>query len=155
MRCDSFLDRWDMLDAGEEPGFFLKLHLAGCPECRARVEALDRTLAAYRAARPCEKDAAAAEAVEERVMAAVNLMPRPHRELRARDWAVAGFAIMLSMAMIPFDRNFSVIKELFGTSYALPLSLVLGLVMAGYGAVFIGTHMDELGPLVRRWASRR
>ena len=37
MRCDEFLDRHDRLDSGEEPGLFLRLHLASCPACRARV----------------------------------------------------------------------------------------------------------------------
>jgi hypothetical protein len=150
MRCESFLDRFDRLDAGEEPGLLLRLHLSRCPSCRARVEGLDAAIESWRAQEGEALPAREAEAVEGRVMAAVRLMPRPHRELHARNWILAGLVIVASMAFIPYDRNFLFIKELFGESYTLPLFLVLGLLLTVYGAVFIGTHMEELEPYVKR-----
>jgi hypothetical protein len=168
MRCESFLDRYDLLDAGEEPGILLRLHLARCPRCQEKVLAVNGALAAYReeSAAPgfdeeggsmregaffaVEED----ERVDERIMAAVRLLPKPRREANVRDWAIAGGLIVASMALIPFDQSISSIKEIFGTSYALPLSLVLGIALTVYAAVFIATHMDDLEPIVRRHMPR-
>jgi hypothetical protein len=94
------------------------------------------------------------EGVEVRVMASVRLMKKPRRELHARDWIVSGCVILGSMALIPYDHNFDLIKEAFGASYALPLSLVLGIAFTLYAAVFIATHMEELAPFAKRMGKR-
>lgn len=146
MLCEYFRDRYDMLDAGQEPGLLLRLHLALCPACRAEAERSRAALAAYRNA----EDRAGADRIEERVMAAVRILPRPRRAVSYRDWVVSGIVIAVSMALIPFGDDFNSVKAIFGMSYTLPLMLGLGLVITLYGAVFIATHMEELGPFVRR-----
>lgn len=154
MRCDEFLDRYDMLDSDEEPGLFMRLHLATCPSCRARVAERASALAAIRAsaAEPVDLDLEAA--IEDRVMAAVRLMPAPRRELHAREWVVSGLVIFASIALVPFDANYGILRDLFGEGFTMPLCLVLGLVLTIYGAVFIGTHMSELEPFVKRHLGR-
>jgi len=154
MRCDEFLDRHDRLDSGEEPGLFLRLHLASCPACRARVAEQAAALEAIRAAAAGPLDAELEDAIEDRVMAAVHLLPRPRRELHARDWAISGLVIFASLALVPFDANYGLLRDLVGESFTMPLCLVLGLVVTIYGAVFIGTHMEELEPFVKRHLGR-
>lgn len=157
MRCESFLARYESLDAGEEPGFMLRIHAALCPSCAEKINRMEEALECYRS-EPDFPGREAAEAasmgLESRVMASISLLPRPKRELRARDWLISGAVIVLSMAMIPFDVNFSHVKEFFGASFALPLSLVLGSVLTLFGAVFIATHIEELEPMIRRYTRR-
>jgi len=150
MRCDEFLDRYDGLDSGEEPGLFLRLHLAACPSCRARVAEREAAFEAIRAAAAEPVDLGLEEAIEARIMAAVSLMPAPRRELHAREWVVSGLVIFASIALVPFDANYGILRDLFGEGFTMPLCLVLGLVLTIYGAVFIGTHMTELAPFVKR-----
>lgn len=156
MRCETFLDRYDLLDAGEEPGMALRLHLARCPSCRDRVAAMDAALAAYReeAADEAARLSPEAERLEDHIMAAVRLLPKPKRELHANDWAMAGLVLLGALALIPFDANFGIIKAFFGTSYSLPFALVVGVALTVFGTVFIATHMDELEPLLKRRAYR-
>lgn len=154
MRCDGFLDRYDMLDSGEEAGFFLRLHLAACPACRARVAEREAALKTIRAAAAKPVDAALEEAIETRVMAAVRLMPAPRRELHAREWVISGLVIFASLALVPFDANYGILRDFFGEGFTMPLCLVLGLVLTIYGAVFIGTHMTELEPFAKRYLGR-
>ena len=151
MRCDEFLDRHDRLDSGEEPGLFLRLHLLSCPGCRARVARHEADLEAIRAAAAGPVDAVLEDAIEARVMAAVRLMPAPRRALHARDWAISGLVLFASVALVPFDANYGILRDLFGEGFTMPLCLVLGLVLTIYGAVFIGTHMTELEPLAKRY----
>ena len=154
MRCDEFLDRYDRLDSGEEAGLLLRLHLATCPECRALVAEHEASLEAIRAAATLPVDATIEEAIEARIMAAVHLLPAPRRELHARDWAISGFVIFASLALVPIDANYGILRDLFGEGSTMSLYLVLGLVLTIYGAVFIGTHMTELEPFVKRHLGR-
>jgi hypothetical protein len=156
MLCEYFRDRYDRLDAGEEPGVLLRAHLALCPACREEAARSKAALAAYRNAlyrRDAHREdfeGPGTDKIEERVMAAVRILPRPRRVVSFRDWIVSGLVIAISMALIPFGNDFNSIKALFGTSFTLPLMLALSLVITLYGAVFIATHMDELAPFVRR-----
>jgi hypothetical protein len=149
MRCETFRDRYDQLDSGEEPGFFLRAHLASCPECRLAAGRLEAGLQAWRAADEAEA-LRQGEILDQRIMAAVLLLPRPRKELHARNWALSGMVIFLSLALIPFSKDFSLLRQLFGEGYSLPLFLVLGLVLTLFGGVFIATHMEELEPYVKR-----
>lgn len=144
MRCETFRDRDDLLDAGRRPGFLMRRHLARCASCRALLELEAAALAAYRA------PVAALPGLEDRIMAAVRLTPRPRRLVRIRDWVVVGLLIAASMALIPLAEEFDWVKELFGLSFALPLSLVLSFVLTAYVAVFIGSHVSELMELLER-----
>lgn len=151
MRCETFRDRYDQLDSGEEAGFFLRAHLASCPECRRATDRLEAGLQAWRAAAEADSEALRhGEMVDQRIMAAVLLLPRPRKELHARNWALSGMVIFLSLALIPFSEDFSLLRQLFGEGYSLPLFLVLGLVLTLFGGVFIATHMEELEPYVKR-----
>ncbi|MBL8967366.1 MAG: hypothetical protein JNG85_10165 [Spirochaetaceae bacterium] len=149
MRCEQFLDRYDRLDAGETPGYPLRRHLAACASCEAKVRRREAALAAYRAG-SSDADAAKGNLLDERIMAAVRLTPRPRRAVLVRDWILSGFVIAASMVIIPLGSEFDRAKETFGFRLALPLSLVLGLALTAYMAVFIGSHMDSLLPLLRR-----
>lgn len=152
MLCEFFRDRYDRLDAGERPGLLLRLHLMSCPSCREEFERSEAAIASYRRAFGAEASpSGGSDDLEERIMAAVRLLPPPKRSGGLRNWILVGLVIALSMALIPFGDDFNAIKALFGTSYTLPLMLVLGIVITLYGAVFIGTHMAELEPLVRRY----
>jgi hypothetical protein len=88
--------------------------------------------------------------LEERVMAVVRLIPPPRRDVLVRDWLLACAIIMASMAIIPLGDDFNRIKAIFGTSYSLPLSLVLGAGLAAFASLFIAGHMDDVQGLVKR-----
>jgi len=149
VRCETFLEHYDRIDARSEPGWALRRHLDSCPSCRATVE---RMRAALQAPASDAYGVSPAEAsVEDRVMAVVRLMPQPQRELfSVRDWIIAGSVIVLSMALIPVGSDFGGFIAVVGASYALPLALVLGLGITIYSTLFIGTHIDEVMDFVRR-----
>jgi hypothetical protein len=116
-------------------------HLEECESCRIEVE---RVEAAIEACRGADSGGELAQLLEDRVMAAIRLMPSPQRDFSVRDWLIAGSVIAASMLLIPVGDYFVRFKEIFGASYTLPLSLVLGIALTAYSALFIGTHMDEV-----------
>jgi len=132
MRHEAALEYLDGLDAGQPYGMALRLHLSRCPSCAAEAERVQAALASYRAVAEAE------DRIEDRVMAALRLMPPPRQDFALRDWLLPGAIIALSMLLLPF------LAPLFEPGYALPLSLVLGIAFTAYCALFIATHLAEL-----------
>lgn len=152
MRCETFLERYDALEPGAEPGPGMSRHLASCGRCRGQVGAVEAALGELRAA-----DAAGSPGgglLEERIMAAARLVPGPRRDFSVRDWIIAGAVIAVSMILIPVGDYFARFDEFFGARYTLPLSLVLGCVLTAYGALFAGAHLGELQAFMERHARR-
>jgi hypothetical protein len=103
---------------------------------------VDAAIRAYR------KDTVPTEAqalIEDRVMAAVRLMPPPQQDFALRDWLFPGMVIAISMFLLPvLGKGSSFLEMLFGPGYEFSLALVLGLVFTAYSVLFIATHVSEL-----------
>ncbi len=145
MRHETALKRLDELDAGQEPGLALRMHLAGCSDC-ARIARLSaEAMAAYRATDPdlCEL-------LDERIMAAVRLTPPPRLDFAIRDWVLPGAVLLLSICLMPLGSRLGFLEAIFGPGSALSLALVLGIGFSAYSAFFIGTHLEELQGYLRK-----
>jgi hypothetical protein len=144
MRHEAALRRLDELDARQEYGFALRMHLSRCSSCAAAAERMAAALRAYRDDTEAGHSAPAS-LVEDRVMAAVRLTPPPRQDFAIRDWLFPGAVIALSMFLLPvFGKDIGFMESLFGSGYALALSLVLGIAFTAYCALFIATHLTEL-----------
>ncbi len=150
MRHEAALRYLDELDARQGYGLALRLHLARCPSCAASARRVEAALVAFREDTR-RADIRGAEAiladsrVEERVMAAVRLMPPPRQDFALRDWLFPAAVIALSMFFLPlFGQDIGFLEALFGSGYALSLSLVLGVGFTAYSALFVATHLLEV-----------
>jgi hypothetical protein len=142
MRHETALKCLDELDAGQDFGLALRLHLSRCRSCSAAADRTEAALRAYRAELLRED---AESLIEDRVMAAVRLMPPPRQDFALRDWLFPAAIIALSMFLLPVvGKDIGFLESLFGSGYALSLSLVLGLAFTAYSALFIATHLSEL-----------
>lgn len=137
MRHEAALRRLDELDAGQEPGFALKMHLSSCPSCAQAARLSAVAVAAYRKEE-------AESVLEDRIMAAVRLTPPPRQDFAIRDWALPAIVILLSLCALPLASNLGFLETLFGPGSAIALALVLGLAFTCYSAFFIATHLSEL-----------
>jgi len=64
--------------------------------------------------------------------------------LSTRGWVIAGLIIFISLATAFFGLDFQNIVNEVGTSFLLPVSITVGIVLTVYGAFFIGSHLKEL-----------
>jgi hypothetical protein len=64
--------------------------------------------------------------------------------LSTRGWVIAGFIILVSMATAFFGLDFQKLAQETGTSFLLPIGITIGIVLTTYGALFIGSHLQEL-----------
>jgi hypothetical protein len=142
MHCDDFLDRLDALDNGEAMNRALRVHASRCESCSAAAVRAESAARTYKEA--AADRYAGDERLDERIMSTIGLVLQPRLEISIFDWIAAGATIAFSMLLIPLGKDFSELKEALGARYALPLSLVLGLALTCYMALFIGTHIDEV-----------
>ena len=150
MRHETALKRLDELDSREDYGLALRWHLARCPSCSESAARVAAGMRAYRIAdtRGASPDGEAlvpADLVEERIMAAVRLVPRPRQDFAFGDWLFPGVVLALSMVLLPLmGKDVDFLKSLFGSGYLLSISLVLGAAFTAYCALFIATHLSEV-----------
>jgi hypothetical protein len=66
-----------------------------------------------------------------------------------RGWVIAGIIIMVSLAATFFGDDFTSIAASQGSSFLLPLGILIGIIVSVYGALFIGSHLKELSERFR------
>jgi hypothetical protein len=60
-----------------------------------------------------------------------------------KGWVIAGIALLLSLSAVFFAQDFISIARDQGSSFLLPMGILTGIVITGYGALFIGSHLKE------------
>jgi len=60
-----------------------------------------------------------------------------------RLWIVIGFFVLLSLSTSFFGMDFVRIANAEGLSFLLPVGITIGVVLTCYGALFIGSHLEE------------
>ena len=61
-----------------------------------------------------------------------------------RGWVIAGIIMFLSFVTVFFGQDYNSIAGDWGSSFLLPLGIIIGIVITAYGALFIGSHLKEL-----------
>jgi hypothetical protein len=61
-----------------------------------------------------------------------------------KGWVIAGIIILVSFATSFFGGDFISIAVSQGSSFLLPLGIIIGIIISAYGALFIGSHLKEL-----------
>jgi hypothetical protein len=66
-----------------------------------------------------------------------------------KGWVVAGIIVLISLATSFFGGDFISIAASQGSSFLLPLGILIGIIISAYGALFIGSHLKELSERFR------
>lgn len=141
MNCERLMNRYLELDNGAPLPLYLRLHTLFCARCRAEIRAMERALAGMRRfAPPTVEDLG--EEIMSRVMRSVS---EDGRIVPLYNWVAGGVLILAGVILMRFGDSFIWLRERFGTDLELPLAIVLGVVLSVYAAVFVGTHIEELG----------
>ncbi len=143
MKCERLMRRYLELDNDAPLPLYLRLHTVFCARCRAEIRAMERALAGMRRfAPPSVEDLS--EEIMSRVMRSVS---EDGRIVPLYNWVAGGVLMLAGVILVRYGDSFIWLRERFGTDLELPLAIVLGVVLSIYAAVFIGTHIEELG----RW----
>jgi hypothetical protein len=149
MNCHDVMDKLFEYHR-EEPIPFLQhiqieFHLFHCAHCAEELEKLEQ-------ARDVIKTsffAAPPPQLEDRIMAEIEQEAQEEYIPAAagvtfRGWVITGLVIFISLATASLGMDFSRLAEALGSSFLLPVGITVGMVITGYGALFIGSHLEEL-----------
>jgi hypothetical protein len=149
MNCRAAMDKvYESLGDGPLPfldRLELALHLLFCPRCAGEYRKLEAAWDAMRTGFfPPSPD------FEEPVMFRI-LDEEPEPEIfdapagfSFRGWVITGVIVLFSLVTACFGMDFMRVARDQGSSFLLPLGLTIALVLTGYGALFIGSHLKEL-----------
>jgi hypothetical protein len=154
MRCKEYEA---ILYENDEPGmgerFLMAVHILLCGRCAVRSRRYEkaRALLAENFFPPCadfsgaimgriEDDARYDEA--ETVFGIPGGIP-------TKGWIVVGLLVLFSLTSAFFGSDFMSIASLAGSSFLLPLGIIVGIIVSAYGALFIGSHLKELSQLFK------
>jgi hypothetical protein len=122
----------------------LWFHLLTCPACEKEVRY-------WRALQEIMKTDffPPAPPVEEFLMERLEESAGVHEALAPagfslRLWVLIGCFVLISLGSSFFGMNFIEIANTEGQSFLLPVGITIGVVLTGYGALFIASHLEEL-----------
>ncbi|MFZ4614690.1 MAG: hypothetical protein ACOYM2_00670 [Rectinemataceae bacterium] len=149
MTCTQFMERFDSLEPGIAPTFFMSRHLHQCDSCRASVARVDSALAAWRGAECAARlSQPFADRSEERIMAAIRLTPRPRRELSMAQWLLPVVIVAGSSILLPLALTGSPLASVSDGALTFSLAMILGVGLAIFGSLFIISQAEGILPWV-------
>jgi hypothetical protein len=66
------------------------------------------------------------------------------RPVSIKRWIASGLVVLVSLSTVVCGLTFDRVASVGGDSFLLPLGLTIGGIVTIYGALFIGSHMEEL-----------
>jgi hypothetical protein len=128
------------------------LHIITCPDCAQEVERFEVCRDILRNDFFPTSILDAAPSLEDTVMAMAaaeedNAMEQESVEISGgfstRGWVIAGLVMLVSLATIFFGLDFNKVAVASGMSFMIPIGITIGMALTCYGALFIGSHLDE------------
>jgi hypothetical protein len=139
---DRPLSLWDRLEIG--------IHILHCSRCAREIEELEKAQELMKS----DFFPALVPGLEERIMEQIY-REEPAASIEApagvsfRSWVITGIIVVVSLATAFLGLDFNEVASAGGSSFLLPLGLTIGVVVTGYGALFIGSHLKELSERFR------
>ncbi|MDR3193540.1 MAG: peptidoglycan-binding protein [Treponema sp.] len=149
MSCDELLDELYEY-AGDEKiplNLRLRLRLHGffCPQCAQEIERFELSRDILR-----NDFFPSAPSFEEPVMRQIrddeSVPPvwKIEMGITFSGWVVTGIVLLISLASVFFGTDFVKTVNFEGNSFLLPMGITIGAVLSCYGALFIGSHLEQL-----------
>ncbi|MDR2792907.1 MAG: peptidoglycan-binding protein [Treponema sp.] len=143
----------DLYDSmGERVSFFSyiknSVHLVFCSSCAEEAHKLELAETVMKDLFP---SLPVSSNFEESIMKQIDALPEisahdaEHMtELSLRGWVIIGVFMLFSLTTTFFGMDFEKVANSQGQAFLLPVGITVGALLAGYGAIFIGSHLEEL-----------
>ena len=152
MKCDDVLDTVYETETVFSLGKRLSMafHIIFCGQCAVHLENYEKSRFLLKTGffppSPDFSDAIMENVYHENFDSYEQLIDEQLTEtggVSVKGWAIAGIVLLFSLATIFFGQDYDSIAVDQGSSYLLPLGIIIGVVLTGYGAIFIGSHLKE------------
>lgn len=147
MKCENFMQNYLEMDNFQHVSLTMRIHLYFCSRCRSEVRGLETVFRNMNEFVPCTVESA----FSARLMRKLARIPNGYKkEISFYNWIGVGMLIFSSAFLIAFSDSLTWLKVQFGSNLEVPLAMVLGASITVYAAIFIGSHMDKFGDLLRK-----
>ncbi|MDR2516945.1 MAG: hypothetical protein LBC88_06135, partial [Spirochaetaceae bacterium] len=126
----------------------LAFHIVFCPRCAGKIARLEYTRDLLRSD---FFPALCGVEMENRVMELVAFETiengageGPAAAPDFRSWIITGVITLLSLGTVILGIDFGYLAAASGSSFLIPIGIIMGFVITVYGALFIGSHVREL-----------
>ncbi|MDR2101910.1 MAG: peptidoglycan-binding protein, partial [Treponema sp.] len=151
MKCRMVMDKiFDSLGEGPLPLWFqlkVGIHLFFCPRCAGELKKLEEARKILQTEffppSPDLEDIILSRIGEEVPDGEEKSYETP-AGFSFRIWVITGLVVLFSLATSFFGMDFEEIAASEGSSFLLPVGITIGIVLTGYGSLFIGSHLKEL-----------
>jgi hypothetical protein len=155
MTCGEVMDKVYEIFGEQDVPLLLRLrimaHLCWCGHCAEeyrKLRILTQTLAQndFFPAVPLSNIDNIMEQIEEMERLEEAEVNKEHNgvPVSLRGWVIIGFIMLISLSSLVFGTDFMKVVSTQGRSFLLAVSLTIGGVITGYGAMFISSHLKEL-----------
>ena len=158
MKCAEVIERYFDLDHGEPLPAEIATHIETCTSCRELIGRMNSGMQLLSVSNTGdikdtgESRAAFTDTVMHRIRsdsATTANDPAPSEALGR--WIVTGIIIIAALPLASFSRSAQWLHGILGGSLDFPMNLVLGLLVAVYSLLFIGSHLKAIA----RWLHLR
>jgi hypothetical protein len=157
MSCEKVLDKVYEYSGKEPMPLFTRIwigfHLLFCPDCAQEVERFevcrDILHNDFMPQAPIDLEnnvmaMIADDEAEDLEGEAASLDGALSGGFSTRGWVIAGLVMLVSFATAFIGFDFNTVAMAAGISFLIPIGITIGIVLTGYGALFIGSHLKEL-----------
>ncbi len=141
MKCDKAISYYLQNDEIGRIPFKVRIHTFFCPVCSGEIMQLMLMFRLLEEKSIWEMD----KDIKDNVMDKIQRQSVfAEKRISGLKWVVIGIIIFASMFLINFSESFMWLKEQFGSSFVIPMSIVLGLVLTVYLMLFTSSNIDFL-----------
>jgi hypothetical protein len=160
MTCNALLDKIYEFDGGGplplRDRLQIALHVVFCARCAesaARLEAARDMMRAGFFPPPPDISGSVMDIIRAEAFDMTADMPFEEEELSPAvswgGWVITGVVVLFSLATSFMGMDFISVAAVQGASFLLPVGITIGVVVTVYGALFIGSHLEELSERFR------
>ena len=139
MKCERIISEFLRSESDTVP-WLIRLHLLRCADCRHEISHLQNKF------EEIHNDSAFTVPYDLTglIMNRIALLKEVHtRDISDGKWVIAWITIVASIALVTYSEPFRWLERYFGSSFDIPLNIVMGIVITTYSAFFIGTHLER------------
>jgi len=145
MKCKKIIDRFLEQDVYETIPLSIRLHIFLCPKCKKEIFQLKSKFNSLGDSSSFVMEHDMSDVILNKI---IKLEVEFEQNISSFKWLSTGSIIITGTCLIPFSSSFSWMNNHFGANLEIPLSIVMGLAVSIYAAIFIATHMNEIKKLV-------
>ena len=141
MKCNDAVKKFMELDDYRNIPLALRLHIKICRKCREEFAEFSAALDSLSLDSPYNAPRGLVSGVMSIIL---RENPAVSGRISGAKWVTAGTVIFASILLINFSESFIWLEGQFGSSYTVPLGIVLGLVLTAYSAIVVACNYEYM-----------